>query len=224
MPSPARSAYASNRIFAECQVRLWRTPYRAWLALLLAFAFALPLSAHAAAARRGIIHGSVSKVRDGDTLQLLTDDGRRIEIRLNAIDAPERQTEASRAQPFAHSSRMHLMQLAIKRRATFEQVSMDRYGRHVGTLVVETPQGHFDAGLWQVEGGMAWVYTRYLRELPPRLRETYLAAEKAARAQQRGLWQDRQPMPPWEWRQKYPRAPNPGAETPRASKPSQQAR
>ena len=152
------------------------------------------------------IRGVVVKIRDGDTVQLQTDSGRRIEIRLNAIDAPERRGDASPSQPYAQRARMHLARLAAKRRATFQTFSMDRYGRHVGLLAIETANGSVDAGLWQVSSGMAWVYSRYLAELPHAMRQRYRDAEKQARLERRGLWQDAHATAPWEWRQRHSRS------------------
>ena len=157
-----------------------------------------------------IQHGTVVKIRDGDTLQLETETGRRIEVRLNAIDAPERSSENMRSQPFAQSARIHLAQLTARRRATLQHHTMDRYGRYVGVLHVQTPDGLVDAGLWQVEAGMAWVHTRYLPELPVRLRQRYRDAEHLARTERRGLWHDPNPIAPWDWRQRHQRpAPSP---------------
>ena len=47
---------------------------------------------------------------------------------------------------------------------------------------------------------MAWVFHRYLKELEEPRRAVYGAAEDDARAARRGLWSEREPMPPWEWR------------------------
>ena len=41
---------------------------------------------------------------------------------------------------------------------------------------------------------MAWAYTKYLTD--PAVAE----AEKSARTENRGLWSDAAPVPPWEWR------------------------
>ena len=41
---------------------------------------------------------------------------------------------------------------------------------------------------------MAWHYTRYSKDA------RLAAAEREARAAGRGLWADREPVPPWEWR------------------------
>ncbi|EON5575630.1 thermonuclease family protein, partial [Shigella sonnei] len=47
---------------------------------------------------------------------------------------------------------------------------------------------------WQVRNGAAWVYPDYNNDytLPPLQRD--------ARALKRGLWADKNPVPPWTWR------------------------
>lgn len=45
-----------------------------------------------------------------------------------------------------------------------------------------------------VADGMAWHYARYSKDAGP------ADAESDARAAGRGLWSDREPVPPWEWR------------------------
>jgi endonuclease YncB( thermonuclease family) len=72
----------------------------------------------------------------------------------------------------------------------------DRYGRIVGKVLV----ANVDAGLSQVEAGMAWHYRAYAREQSPSDRATYAAAEEAAKAAGRGLWSDKNSQPPWEFR------------------------
>jgi len=150
------------------------------------------------------IQGIVLKVRDGDTLQMLTDAGQRIEVRLNAIDAPEKPHGGTRGQPHAERSRLNLAQLATRRRATLLRTTMDRYGRHVGMLQLDTAQGEIDAGWWQLQAGYAWTYERYLEEIPLRMRLRYREAQSHARAEKRGLWADARPVPPWDWRKRQP--------------------
>jgi endonuclease YncB( thermonuclease family) len=42
--------------------------------------------------------------------------------------------------------------------------------------------------------GLAWHYVWYSKA------EALAAAEREARVAGRGLWADREPVPPWEWR------------------------
>jgi len=167
----------------------------------LVAALALPTSA--AHARATLIQGIIVKVRDGDTLQMLTDAGQRIEVRLNAIDAPEKASgKGGRGQPQAERARVNLAQLSLRRRATLHRTTMDRYGRHVGMLAIATSEGEVDAGWWQLRTGFAWVYPRYLDEIPLRLRSTYRDAQAQAREERLGVWIDASPTPPWEWRRR----------------------
>ena len=45
-----------------------------------------------------------------------------------------------------------------------------------------------------VADGLAWHYVRYSKDA------RLAAAERDARAAKRGLWADKAPVPPWEWR------------------------
>lgn len=57
-----------------------------------------------------------------------------------------------------------------------------------------------DANLAQLEAGMAWHYKAYSREQSPADRWRYAKAEERARDARQGLWADRAPMAPWDFR------------------------
>lgn len=188
-----------------CDRRPGQTPLCRAVLVTLCLAWLLATSAYARD-EAVAIRGKVTHVRDGDTLQMLTDAGHRIEVRLNAIDAPEKAHSGSRGQPHAERSRINLAELVLRRHATLMHTTMDRYGRHVGTLLLESAGGTIDAGWWQVKSGYAWVYERYLDELPPALRVRYREAQSEARDERRGLWADARPVPPWDWRRRQSRS------------------
>jgi endonuclease YncB( thermonuclease family) len=48
---------------------------------------------------------------------------------------------------------------------------------------------------------MAWHYKKYASEQPKTDREIYAQAEQLAKSQGIGLWRDKNPMPPWDFRQ-----------------------
>ena len=60
--------------------------------------------------------------------------------------------------------------------------------------------GSRDVALAQLDAGLAWWFRRYAAEQPPQERAEYASAEDRARADAVGLWRDRDPVPPWEWR------------------------
>jgi len=134
--------------------------------------------------------GKVVKVADGDSISVLDSTNTQHRIRLQGIDAPERK------QAFGNASRKHLATLVAGKTVTVKWVKRDRYGRIVGFVIVD---GH-DMNLVQVKAGMAWFYRYYQKELSRENRKLYAQVEDQARSERRGLWQDKSPMPPWEWR------------------------
>jgi endonuclease YncB( thermonuclease family) len=47
---------------------------------------------------------------------------------------------------------------------------------------------------------MAWHYKQYKSDQPKEDRETYAQAELASRSMAVGIWKDKNPTPPWEFR------------------------
>lgn len=147
----------------------------------LALLLPLLLSAFPAAAD---VHGRVVSVHDGDTLTVLVE-RRQVRVRLTDIDAPEL------GQPFGTRSRQSLSSLCFGKIATLDVRGQDRYRR---TLARVTCAGS-DANAEQVRRGYAWVFVRYVHPDSP-----LLAIQNEARTSHRGLWQDTDPVAPWEWR------------------------
>jgi endonuclease YncB( thermonuclease family) len=153
--------------------------------LLLAFALlASPVQA-------GLISGRVVHVADGDTITVLDASKVQHKIRLAGIDAPEK------AQAYGQRSRESLDELVAGRTVIVETTKKDRYGRFVGKVLVNGR----DINIEQIRRGMAWFYRHYEKELPDSDRQSYDRAEVEAKDYRRGLWADRSPTPPWEFRQ-----------------------
>ena len=72
----------------------------------------------------------------------------------------------------------------------------DRYGRILGTVYL----GKSNINLLQIEEGYAWYYRYYARDVQPSLRRAYDRAETQARKARLGVWQQKDPTPPWDWR------------------------
>lgn len=123
-------------------------------------------------------------VTDGDTLTALSDQREQIKVRIAEIDAPERR------QPFGAASKRSLSDLCFKVRAEIRPTTRDRYGRTVARV---TCRGE-DASAHQVRSGMAWVFERYASD------QSLFRLQDDAKAEGRGLWSERTPVPPWEWR------------------------
>jgi len=136
--------------------------------------------------------GRVVAVADGDTLTLLDASKTQHRIRLDGIDAPEK------GQPFGQRSKDSLGDLAHGREARADCHKTDRFRRQVCKILVDD----LDVGLEQIRRGYAWHFKRYEREQRPEDRAAYSAAETEARQAGRGLWRDRAPVAPWEWRKR----------------------
>ena len=127
--------------------------------------------------------GVVVSVLDGDTVDVLVD-SKPVRVRLAEIDAPEK------AQAFGTKSRQALAAAVFKQPVTVRTNGLDRYGRTIGTIVVDGRS----INRMMVAEGMAWAYRRYLVD------RSLLDVEAAARSGRVGLWVDPQPVAPWEWR------------------------
>jgi len=133
----------------------------------------------------------VKNVVDGDSINVHGPDNLIVHIRLYGIDAPESK------QPFGHQAKKRLAKLVARQKVNVEPLDTDRYNRTValvrledGTLVNEV----------LVAEGLAWVYDQYChQELCQRL----LWLQDAARQERRGLWSERDPERPSEWRKEH---------------------
>jgi len=143
----------------------------------------------------------VVAVSDGDTITVLDGQNQQHRIRVAGIDAPEKK------QPFGQRAKEHLSDLVFGREVDIVGHKSDRYGRKVAKVMVAAqscvePQclRSLDAGLNQIEVGLAWWYRQYAKEQTLEDRSTYEAAETKARDAKLGLWSEPNPIPPWDWR------------------------
>ena len=155
--------------------------------ILYAFVFALAASL----ANAATLEGRVVGISDGDTITLLDAAKQQHKIRLSGIDAPES------GQAFGQKSKANLFALVFNRQVVAQCSKTDKYRRAICKVLV----GGIDANLEQVKAGMAWWYRQYANEQPSRDREEYEAAEFNAKIRRLGLWADKNPVPPWDWRQ-----------------------
>jgi endonuclease YncB( thermonuclease family) len=146
--------------------------------------------AHISVVAAATLPGRVVRITDGDTIVILAEGNIQHKIRLQGIDAPER------GQAYGTKSKQHLSDLVAGRFVTVEYEKRDRYGRIVGKVLVADK----DACLAQIAAGYAWHYKKYHDEQTPTDRKRYAKAEEEARQTGRGLWNDPNPVSPWDWR------------------------
>lgn len=129
----------------------------------------------------------VIAVMDGDTVMVLRD-GLKVKIRLVNIDAPESKQE------FGSESRQALANRVLKKQVHVNSKAVDSYGRMVAELSVDGQSVNEE----QVKNGMAWEYSHFHRN------RFYLSLHNEALQARRGLWSQKEPVAPWEWRKQHP--------------------
>ena len=139
----------------------------------------------------------VQRVVDGDTIYVVDNSGKRFKVRLTGIDAPEKN------QPHGLASTYHLRGLLLNNFVLLESkpkkgkpYSVDRYKRVLAKVILDGR----DINLSQVLSGYAWHFKRYQNQQSSSDREIYSQAELYAEKNELGLWNEKNPIAPWNWR------------------------
>lgn len=126
-------------------------------------------------------------VSDGDTFKGLTQEKIEIRFRIYGIDAPEKK------QPFSNKSKKYLSDLIYGKKVGIKvQKKNDGYGRPV--VWVYTPDDK-DVGVEMLKAGMAWHFKKYDDS------DKYGELENIARTNKIGLWSEKEPVAPWDYRE-----------------------
>jgi micrococcal nuclease len=129
--------------------------------------------------------GPVVSILDGDTIEVLHN-AHPERIRLSGIDCPEK------SQAFGTRARQALSALVFGKDVTLDTHGQDKYRRTLADVFLRDGTNVNHA---LVKDGWCWWYRKYApgdAELEK--------LEKDARDTRRGLWADRQPVPPWVYR------------------------
>lgn len=135
--------------------------------------------------------GRVVSVTDGNTLVILDAGNTRHKIRLRGIDAPEP------GQAFGTKSREHLADLVAGNPVVVEYSKYDPKEPVTGKVLFNDQ----DMNLQQIEAGMAWHDMQHESGQAAADLIAYSDAEREARRVGRGLWQEANPVAPWDYRQ-----------------------
>jgi micrococcal nuclease len=127
----------------------------------------------------------VTTVEDGDTFEIVTSEKKKIVVRLFGVDCPEDgQAFSSKAKQFVE---------ALCRNKTVKVVKnvIDPHGRLVADVYL--PDGR-SVAKELLKAGYAWHYKQYSND------KELDHLEQEARKHKKGLWNEENPMSPWDYR------------------------
>jgi endonuclease YncB( thermonuclease family) len=129
--------------------------------------------------------GQVVAVHDGDTLSVQSGSSL-YKVRLSDVDAPEM------GQVFGKQAQQFTKDRVLGRRVQVNVALIDVHGRRVGEVIVE------DGWVLNeelVHAGLAWYY-----RVSPIRNDRLQRLEHYAFTKKLGLWVEKEPQPPWEFR------------------------
>lgn len=160
----------------------------------------------------GNFTGQVVGVTDGDTITVLDSLNHQHTVRLAFIDAPETTCHAKKpssydeqcidqGQPFAKAAKKTLSNLVYQ---SFVHVSVlpgSSYGREIGAVTTMQRGQEINVNLEMVKSGMAWFYRHYAeRQMNKSEYAVFNETEHFAVTNKTGLWSEKYPTPPWQYR------------------------
>lgn len=167
-------------------------------------AIAIVLLFVASLAHAGELVGKCIKVIDGDTIDVaetgFAPNGRPqvvvVRVRLAHIDAPER------GQDYGSKATEYLKGEVLQGAVRVNYTERDRYNRIIGEVTALRPTKNKSVlkadkstiNDHMLAFGWAWQYRAYDKD------EWRAELEKVARKNREGLWQGKNPVPPWEYR------------------------
>lgn len=146
---------------------------------IIALVFALATTAIAATPIR-IVEGTVTKVSDGDTIKVTTDDKTDLKVRLYGIDCPEiAHGSKLPGQPMGNEATEYLSKLIMGKRIKVKILAIDKYHRTVGEVLFTTMNVNREL----VVNGYAEVY--YVKKAD---KAAYKMDEATAKKNKLGIW------------------------------------
>jgi endonuclease YncB( thermonuclease family) len=141
-----------------------------------------------AAVKGASLTGKVVEVNSGDVITI-SNLNRPVRVRLLGVDAPEID------QTFGDVAKKHLADLVYDKSVVVEYAGIAGDHSLNGRVLLDGA----DIGAQMIRDGAAWVDPSNEHRLSATNREVYQQSELAARSERRGLWQQENPLAPWEF-------------------------
>lgn len=133
---------------------------------------------------QSVAGGTVVNVTDGDTLTVKREEKSRV-VHLKGVDCPELK------QAYGREARQLASEWAWNHEVEVKEEEAARDGGVSGIVIL--PDGRI-LNQEMVRSGLCWWERRYTKD------ESLPLLEAEAHAAKRGLWAQREPIPPWDWR------------------------
>ena len=132
-----------------------------------------------------IFTGKVVGIKDGDTIVVIDSLNTQTTLRLAEVDCPEKN------QPFGTKAKQFTSDQVYLKTIKYVVTDIDRYGRSIAMIYYENNK-YLSAEI--IRAGMGWHYKKYSKSIE--LAEIEIEAQK----EKRGLWFDKNPISPSDWR------------------------
>ena len=132
--------------------------------------------------RGSSVSGKVISIIDGDTYDMLLKGNRKIRVRMEGIDAPEK------GMPFYKVSKNYLAQLCFNKNVSLVITGKDGHDRFLGFTYLDDGS---ELSQEMIKAGLAWHYKKYNSD------KTLSNLEIEAKNLKKGLWVNENPMAPW---------------------------
>jgi len=126
-------------------------------------------------------------IKDGDTVVVLDSLNYQTTLRLAEVDCPEK------SQPFGTKAKQFTSDQIFRKQIKYVVTDIDRYGRSIAKIYYDDNK-YLSAEI--IKNGFGWQYKKYSTS------KDLANFENTARLQKVGLWYDKNPVAPWDWRRK----------------------
>lgn len=130
--------------------------------------------------------GKVIAIKDGDTIVALLEGNVQKTLRLAEVDCPES------GQPFGKNAKQFTSSQVFSKEIIFYETDTDRYGRTIAKVYYDNGK-YLSAEL--IKSGLGWWYHQYSKN------KELGKMQDSAKSKELGLWQDKEAISPYEWRQ-----------------------
>jgi len=131
------------------------------------------------------ISGKVISVIDGNIIEILTDDGDKLLIKLSEVDSPEL------GQEFGDQALVYTSKFCLNKIVDIAVVGKDRKGMRLGIVRLKSGK---QLNTELLKSGLAWYNHHCIDRCEMKLIETKAKKKKL------GLWINANPTPPWIYR------------------------